>query len=336
MVPAPGDALGFEGPVVITGASGFVGGALLRRLAALRSGPPVRALLRAGVRGALPTPVERFAGDLNDERSLAAALCGAGAVVHAAAALESRSAAEIASVNIAGTRRLVDAAVEAGVERLVVLSSAAVYGDRAAGSPRDEETPLAGRGAYAASKIATEREAARFGAAAGAKLTILRPSGLYGPGRRLYADLLVELERHAWRIALPGDRLVQPGHVDDLAGAILAALADPEPGTRIFNVAGPEVLPLEELYTRLARLAGLRLRRLSLPRAVARIAVEMRGWRGGVAPEVLEALRALARGDTIGGALDTRRIERRYGLVWIPLEAGLRKMVAAMTARERA
>lgn len=332
MPPARPVALTFDGPVVVTGATGFVGGALVRGLAASWPRAPVRALVRSRGPLALPPTVESFPGDLADESALAAALRGARAVVHAAAVSSERDRAEIFRVNVEGTRRLIDAARRAGVERLVAISSAAVYGSSGDGAPLDEDAPRNARGAYGTSKLAAEREAVRFGERAGARLTILRPSGLYGRGRALYAELMSSLRRRPWRLALPGDQLVQPCHVDDLVSAILCSLADAEPGTRVFNVAGPEALPLEELYDRIARLAGIRSRRFRLPRALAIPAVALYRLRGGLEPATVASMRARARGETVGIRLDTRRIERRYGVVWTPLESGLREMVEAFVA----
>jgi nucleoside-diphosphate-sugar epimerase len=296
----------------------------------------VRALARARAVAALPPTIERIEGGLADQGALVELLRGARAVVHAAATHTHHDAGEARRVNVEGTRRLVACAVAAGVERLVLISSAAVYGLLEDGGSRDESAPLAAQGIYATSKLEAEREAASFGAIAAARLTILRPSVLYGAGRALYGELLGGSRHSAWRIVLPGRQLVQPCQVDDLVSAILCSLADGEPGTRVFNVAGPDLLAVDDLQNRIATLGGVRLRRLRLPPVLAVPAAALYRWRGGLEPEAVAAMRARARGESVGGRLETRRIEERYGLVWTPLDAGLREMVAALPAKERA
>ena len=114
--------------VLLTGATGFVGSHAAE--AFVRAGCRVRALIRSPSRAAVlgELPVERVPGSLEDEAALRAAVAGVDVVVHLAALTHARSAEEYAAANVAGTRRLLEAARRAGVRRLVYLSSLAASG----------------------------------------------------------------------------------------------------------------------------------------------------------------------------------------------------------------
>ena len=150
------------GCVLVTGASGFVGSAVVRAL--LAAGYPVRALVRpASPRANLATlPIEIVEGDMRDAESVARAMSGVRYVMHVAAdyRLWSPDRDEIRRNNVAGTRTVMEAALRAGVERVVYTSSVAALALRADGQAADESTALAETaaiGAYKRSKVAAQR-----------------------------------------------------------------------------------------------------------------------------------------------------------------------------------
>jgi uncharacterized protein YbjT (DUF2867 family) len=214
------------GPIVVTGAMGFVASRLIPRL--LERGSRVLALVRPGrdasrleVRG-----VELRRGDLADPVLGAEAFAGAGAVVHLA--------------GLALVPRFLGALERAGVPCGVFVSSAGVY------------TRLVSPGADA--KRAGE---ARLRASA-LEATILRPSMIYGrPGDRNLERLLRWLARVPL-VPLPGGGRVlqQPVHVDDLVEAIVASLERPAARRGEYDVGGPEPLPLRALIEQSAEALG--------------------------------------------------------------------------------
>ena len=182
----------------VTGASGFVGDALLARLVTRRR---VRALYRA--------PSERSAelqglgcdvvlGDLDDERALAALVDGADEVYHCAATMAKTDPALSRRVNVDGTGRVARAALAAGVRRFVYVSSASVY----AASRRDDNTyPEAFEpenverlNHYSRTKYEGECVVRRLAEGAGLRFTIIRPTNIYGlrsrPWFRQWASIL--------------------------------------------------------------------------------------------------------------------------------------------------
>jgi nucleoside-diphosphate-sugar epimerase len=170
--------------VLLTGASGFLGAAILREL--LGAGMQVRALVRPGRE--VEAAAERCEGDICDAEVVGRAVQGVDAVVHAAARVETSGTWEaFADVNIRAARRIIRAAHEAGVRRIVHISSLGVYGLAHDGVTITEESPYESetqaRGAYSRSKLAADR-IALYEAARGAPVVVLRPGLLYGPGKR--------------------------------------------------------------------------------------------------------------------------------------------------------
>lgn len=207
--------------ILLTGATGFVGSHAAPAL--IRAGIGVRALVRS-LEKARPLEalgVELVAGSLEDEGAIRRGCDGVAAVVHLAALTHARSAAEYRAANVDGTRRLLDAAVAAGVERFVYLSSLAAVGpaeDRpvhAGDSPR----PLT---EYGRSKLAGERVCNEY--ADRLEVVVLRAPAVYGPRD---TDLF-----HFFRLArmgmLPAPtgpvRRLQMVHVEDLARALVLAV----------------------------------------------------------------------------------------------------------------
>jgi nucleoside-diphosphate-sugar epimerase len=252
--------------VLITGATGQVGNAIARRLAA--DGVQVRALVRSPSRAqVLPTAVEPVYGDVTDPASLQAALDGAATVYHSAGIPEQwrKDTGEFARVNVEGTRNVVEAALAAGVEKFVYTSTDDVLVG-APGETFDESVVRTSPGEtpYQRSK----QEADRIVTAAldrGLPAVFLHPAGVYGPAPFLVKglnDLLIQLAKRKTPALLPGGMAVAysedvaDGHVRAAAQApvgeryllaesfqtlteIAQAVAAAEPGAKV-----PRVMPL--------------------------------------------------------------------------------------------
>src|SRR5690606_4402136 len=177
--------------ILVTGATGFLGATLVRRLVA--EGAPVRILRRSSsaldLLGDAAGAVAHFEGDVTDWASVRAAVEGARQVYHAAAFVgfggrKDREA--LMAVNVGGTANVVDAAREAGVERLVHVSSIAALGRTPPPGGILDETaewrPSKANTAYAVSKHLAEREAQRA-VAEGLDAVTVNPALIFGPGR---------------------------------------------------------------------------------------------------------------------------------------------------------
>jgi nucleoside-diphosphate-sugar epimerase len=260
---------------VVTGASGFLGGAIATALA--QRGEPVRALVRAGsdVRALRAAEIPLAVGDVAGGIGLREAFSGARIVVHAAGMLGQPGAgdAEYARVHVEGTLNVVREARAAGAARVVHLSSPGVLGPIPRAAPdADEEAPLHPTNPYERSKAAAERALAAESQHHGPFAVIVRPEFVYGPGDRHVLRLFRAIRRRRFVYIGRGDALCHPTYVDDAVAGILAAGAKGEPG-RVYHVAGPRPVCVRELVEALARACGVARPRLHVPERLARAAV---------------------------------------------------------------
>lgn len=253
---------------LVTGATGFVGSAVARRL--VEAGHRVRVLARsqANLANVDDVPVEVTIGDLRNPASLVRALSGCEALFHVAAdyRLWAPDPGEIYATNVTGTKNLMEAALEAGVERIVYTSSVATLGREPDGSPADEETPVTESDMisdYKRSKFLAEQEVARFARERALPVVIVNPSTPVGP-RDIRPTPTGRLIVEALRGRVPA--YVNTGlnvvHVDDVAGGHLLAFERGEVGQRY--VLGGENLSLKQVLTEIARLAGRRPPKIQL------------------------------------------------------------------------
>ncbi len=214
----------------ISGGAGFLGLHLARRL--LAAGEEVRTLdVEPLDAPELERVVDELRGDVRDPSAAERLARGADVVVHAAAALPIRgSASEISSVNVQGTKTVLEAALRAGVPRAIVISSTAVYGVPKT-HPIIEDAALEGVGHYGRSKIQAEAVARSF-AAQGPEVVILRPKTFLGPERLGVFEILFDWIREGRRVPILGDgsNRYQLLDVDDLAEAVLLAGTKPVAG----------------------------------------------------------------------------------------------------------
>ncbi|MEC9071914.1 MAG: NAD(P)-dependent oxidoreductase, partial [Myxococcota bacterium] len=231
--------------VAVTGASGFVGTALVHRLA--EAGVTVVGTDRYAPE--TPLPVESFVvADIGDEDALAGVVAGTDVVFHlgAVASIARAPRGLYQRVNVQGTDGLLACARAAGARRVVHVSSSTVYGvpDE---NPIREDRALAPACPYSRSKAEAEAMCARH-AAEGMEVAIIRPRVVVGPGRAGIFALLFTFLRKGLPIPLPGgaSNQFQLTAVDDLAEACILA-AEPGvnvDGARVFNIGSEVNRPL--------------------------------------------------------------------------------------------
>lgn len=213
--------------VLITGAAGFLGSALVKE--AVSRGWTVRALTRNAASRAWGSDVEVFEGDLCDPAVARAAVSGVDAVIHAAARVStSGSWEEFAEVNVRATGRLLEQARLDGGKRFVHISSLSVFDVPADGaviadsSPYEKETRA--RGHYSRSKLAADR-LVLWEASQGAQAVVLRPGLLFGPGKRPpLARQFVRWKQWYFLLARP-DYPLPLSHIESVARAAALALS---------------------------------------------------------------------------------------------------------------
>ena len=254
---------------LVTGATGFVGSAVLRQL--LSRGQAVRALVRpeSDRRNVEGLEVELVEGDLRDAESYSKALRGCEALFHVEAdyRLWVHDPQSIYKVNVEGTRDLLRQAAEAGVKRIVYTSSVATLGLHTDGRPADEETPVTERdmiGHYKRSKFMAEREVERLVLEEGLPVVIVNPSTPIGP-----RDVKPTPTGRTILVAAKGKMpaYVQTGlnvaHVDDVAEGHCLAFEKGRIGERY--ILGGQDMTLAEILGVATAKAGRRAPRVRLP-----------------------------------------------------------------------
>jgi NADH dehydrogenase len=222
--------------LLLTGATGLVGSALLPRLTA--SGRPVRCLVRDPRRlGAERVRVQIALGDLSDPPSFRNALRGVDTVVHLAAAIRDQPGSSIEELNAVATWRIVQAAHGAGVERFVFFSA--------------QSASAHNRTRFMRAKALAERAVGE----SGVPHTIFAPSIVYAPG-----DVFLSLlERMALLPVVPisgsGRALFQPIWSHDVADCVMAALERAEVAER-YELSGPDTLSYDAIVEIVLRAAG--------------------------------------------------------------------------------
>jgi dihydroflavonol-4-reductase len=278
-------------PTLVTGATGFVGWHVARRL--LERGEQVRALVRDPARLKELEDVDGFQGDLRDPESLARAVAGCGVVYHIAAdyRLWMRDPEEMYRSNVEGTRNLLEAARRSGVERLVYTSTVGCIGIPKGGIG-DEQTPVGiedMQGPYKRSKYLAERVALEF-AADGFPVVIVNPTAPVGdhdfkptPTGKMLVDFV--------RGAMPAflDTGLNVVDVKDVAAGHLAACDRGKAGERY--ILGAENLTLENIFGMLAKAVGRPAPKIRIPYAVAYAAgVVSTAWAGVTGKEPIAPL----------------------------------------------
>jgi nucleoside-diphosphate-sugar epimerase len=255
--------------VFVTGATGFLGGALARALAS--EGADVHALARRTTdRRALDgVRVTWHPGDVTDPASLRAAVDGSDLIVHAAGRLGEAGVPEATyrEVNVEGTRNVLAAALSSRSRvRVLHLSSPGVLGPTPAG-PAREDAPYAPATPYERSKMEAERVAVEH-AGRGVDVVIARPGFIYGPGDQHVLGLFRAIARRRFFHVDGGGARCQPTFVDDAVAGMLACLRRGRPG-RPYHIAGPAAVTFRELAEEIARALGVSPPWLSLPRPAA-------------------------------------------------------------------
>ncbi|MBZ0288022.1 MAG: SDR family NAD(P)-dependent oxidoreductase [Anaerolineae bacterium] len=245
--------------VLVTGAAGFTGGHLARRLVA--DGYRVRTLIRSESQAAElnQAGIETVKGDLRDRDSLVAAMKDIDTVYHIAALYRSASATDqdMWDVNAEGARNMLDAAIANNVRRYVHCSTCGVHGD-VKNPPANEDAPFNPGDAYQESKLAGEKIAQEYMHAGKLPIAIFRPAGIYGPGDMRFLKLVKSIKKGRFMMIGSGNILYHMIYIDDLVDGIILCGTKDEAVGHIYLLAGNEKdnITLNHLVALIAELTG--------------------------------------------------------------------------------
>lgn len=250
-----------QGPILVTGATGYVGGRLTRWL--LQAGIAVRAYARApenaSANALRKAGAEIVEGDVRDQAALEKAAKGCVGLVHAAACTHRNwgPKATVDSVNVEAPTIVWRAASAAGVERMVHVSTTGVLGPLRAW-PAPEDDPMRPNSRYRRSKAAGEVKLRHVSAAeSGCHLVIARIASVVGPGAKGWAAIRNDVVNGRIRLLGHGMRPLHLVDVDDACQGILRCLTHAVPHGRVYHLAGAELSCFREIVETLARLEGV-------------------------------------------------------------------------------
>jgi len=293
--------------IAVTGATGFVGRHITTVLAG--RGHVVRALVRdpSQARTLESLGVELVPGDLADAAALTTLTHAANAVVHLVGIIVETGRATFRAVHVDGTRRVVEAARSAGVERFVHMSAV-----RARDEP--DATPYHRTKWHAEELVRTS----------GLSHAVFRPSIINGPEN---APIRALARLHRWSPVVPvfgnGRFPTQPVWIEDVALAFAVAVEQPAL-VGAFELGGPEVLTYEEFLLAIGRAAHHPRPLVHVPLALVRAAAGAFDLLGAAAPLTSDQLQMLVE----GSATPANAIESVFGIRPVPFEQGLNRYLA--------
>ncbi|HEX2096657.1 MAG TPA: NAD-dependent epimerase/dehydratase family protein [Solirubrobacterales bacterium] len=318
----------------VTGGTGFIGGEVVRQLR--ERGDEVVCLARNPEKAGPLTALgcEIVAGDLGDEATIRGGMEGCDAVVHAAAMYEVGIPAArrpaMYEANVAGTERVLRAALEARIPKVVYVSTVGAFGNTS-GEVVDESYEHPGKSFtsyYEETKVEAHRIAKRMAADEGLPCTIVQPGGVYGPGDTSQVADLLEQFLSGKLPLIPFPELgICLSHVEDIAAGVLLALDKGRPG-EAYVLSGPATTMGEAIET-VARLTGRKPPRGALPTPLIKAMTPIGPLVGKLMgqPPNLRELISSADGVTFWASYEKAR--RELGYSPRGLEEGLRQTLEA-------
>ncbi len=271
--------------VLVTGAGGFTGGALARKLAA--DGFAVRGSIRPGGEpaGLERAGVEVVKADLRSDDDVRRIVEGCAVVYHIAALFRRAGVpdSEYAEVNVEGTRRLIEASMANGVERFVHCSTIGVCG-HIEDSPGNEETPYNPGDIYQRTKMEGEKLALDYFRSGRMKGTVIRPASIYGPGDLRLLKLFRMIKKRRFVCIGNGRPHFHTVYIDDLVSGFRLAAEKEAACGEVFIIASAEHVPLNELFAMIAGVLDVPVPRRHVPARPVQ-------WLAGVVEKVCIPLR---------------------------------------------
>jgi len=253
--------------VLVTGATGFTGKVLVAKL--LKSGARVRAIARpsSDLSGIEQEKIEWFRGNVYEQELIEKATSGMQYVFHVAAAFRQPGIedSEYRKVHVDSTKQLAECAKnQANFERFVHVSTMGVHG-HVEDPPGDENSPYAPGDEYQRTKLEAEQWFREYASENNIPYTIIRPTGIFGPGDRRLLKVFRMVKWPIFPILGNGKCYYHLVHVDDLTDAIILSASHPAALSEAFLVGNAQAIQLEEMARIIATELGKTARVLRIP-----------------------------------------------------------------------
>lgn len=252
--------------VLVTGATGFAGSHLAKRL--IEQGRDVRIFARRGadVSKSELIGAEVFYGDLAEGDSIARSLDGVETVFHIAALFRNAKMPDRAywAVNYDGTKTLLQESLRRGVKRFVHCSTVGVMG-HISNPPANEAAPYNPGDIYQTTKCEAEKEAIRLWKEQGLPVTVVRPAGIYGPGDTRWLKMFKGISAHRFPMVGSGKTLIHLVYIDDLVDAFLLASEKPAAVGQVYIAGGERYVSLNDFADAIASAVNRPMPKIHIP-----------------------------------------------------------------------
>jgi nucleoside-diphosphate-sugar epimerase len=251
--------------ILVTGATGFLGGNLCKHL--VKQGHTVRALVRNPKKTELlqTIGIETTKGDLRDFNSLKNAVKNIDIVYNIAAAWrENLNKEEFFDTNVNGTRNILEAAYQEGVKRFVHCSTVGVHGS-VLEPLGNENSPFLPRDDYQVSKVKGELIVSEYIRENKLPIVIFRPCGIYGPTDTRFLKLFRAIKKHYFVMIGSGNVHYHFVYIDDLIDGILLCGEKDEAIGNVYILGSNEIITINELVSTISDIMGVRTPRFSVP-----------------------------------------------------------------------
>ena len=303
--------------MLITGATGFVGNPLSEIL--IKQNWKVRGVGRSSIKLCGIEPV--IINDINGDTDWSEALKDIDVVIHLAArvhVMKETSAeplSEFRNVNVEGTRQLAIQAANAGIKRLIYVSSIKVNGEKTANKPFDELDSAAPEDAYGISKYEAELALHEVASSTGLEIVIIRPPLIYGPNVKGNFLQMARVIKKGMPLPFASVKNLRSLlYIDNLIDALILCATHPEAAGKTYLISDGEDISTSELLSKVAHAMGLKARLFHCPITLLKVLGSLTGRRDQVS-RLLDSLQ-----------VDNRKLKEELG--WSPkfsLEEGLRK-----------
>lgn len=312
----------------VTGATGFLGAALVTEL--VKRGQPVRILARdeAKARQQFGDAVTIIAGDITDSGAVTRLVDSATHVYHLAGQLyhPATPAALYRQTHVEGTRTLLRMCQgQSQLQRIVHCSTTGVHGITGE-TPAAEDAPFAPTNPYEATKLEGELLALQAFREQGLPVGVVRPGLVYGPGDLHLLGFFQSINKGFFRVIDGGKAQLHPIYIDDMIAAFLLCAGHPAAVGRCYNIAGERPVSIRELAMTIADALGKRLPRGSIPLWLANLASDVFALIPGLQGERAPLTRSRVTFLTNSRVYDCRRVQQELGFqAATPLDKGIRQ-----------